>query len=317
MKFIFIFLFSVLSCEIYDVTVVGGGPAGLTAGLYAARLGLKTLVVAGEIPGGQLTGTSLVENFPGFVEGIDGALLIGNMRRQAEKYGALIKEENAESVSFTQFPYILTLGTKEKVRSRTIIIATGAFPRRLGLLSEGALFGKGVSTCAVCDASLYKGKKVVVIGGGDSAFEEALLLSRFASKVTMVHRSGSFKAQAVLRERVMKTENIEIKTHRTVKEICDPEKGFVTGIIMLSGGVEEKLACDGVFLAIGHEAGTGWLLGSGILDGKGRIAALPRGVFSAGDVADEHYRQAITAAGSGCKAALDAYYYLQNQENVQ
>ena len=307
---------TLLSAESYDVVIVGGGPAGLTSGLYTSRLGLKTLVAEGEVPGGQLTTTHLVENFPGFVEGIDGNLLVSNMRNQATKYGAEIKSQTVVSVDFSHYPYEVKLSSGESAKAKSIIIATGSTPRMLGLSSESSLLGLGVSTCAVCDAPLYRGKEVVVVGGGDSAFEEALMLSHFARKVTLLHRSNQFRASPILKDRVKQTKNIEIKTFTTVKEILDVQKGFVDGVVVFNTQTEkeEKIPCDGVFIAIGQNPNTGWLPKEVSLDEKGMIQSAPRGVYAAGDVVDFQYRQAITAAGSGCKAALDVYQFIQHEE---
>lgn len=308
-----------LHAETHDVVVVGGGPAGLTAGLYSSRLGLKTFVAEGETPGGQLINTHLVENFPGFTEGILGPDLIDNMRKQTIRYGAKIKTTNVTKVDFGNYPYTVELSSGETCQAKTVIIATGSSPKLLGLTSESQLFGKGISTCAVCDAPLYRDKTVVVVGGGDSAFEEALMLSKFAKKVILVHRNGTFKASDVLKKRAEKALNIEIKPHRIVKEILDPKRGEVTGVILTDtkNGKAETLACNGVFIAIGQTPNTTWLSNSVLLDERGLIISTPPGVFAAGDVVDHVYRQAIAAAGAGCQAALDAYQYLLSKEERQ
>jgi len=298
----------------YDVLIVGGGPAGLTAGVYAARMGMKTFVAEGSVPGGQLITTHLVENFPGFIEGIQGPDLIANMRKQAVRYGATIETKNATSLEKSASGYTLTLSSGETVSGKALIVATGSSPKLLGLISESALFGNGVSTCAVCDAPFYKGAAVVVVGGGDSAFEEALLLSKFAKNVTIIHRSDRFRASSILQERVKATKNITIRTFSTVKEILDPKNDEVTAVIIDGPKGEEKIACDGVFIAIGQTPNTEWLKGNVELAKDGQIASCPKGIFPAGDVTDVRYRQAITASGSGCKAALDAYEYIQSQE---
>lgn len=303
--------------ESYDVLVVGGGPAGLTAGLYSSRLNLKTFIAEGEIPGGQLTTTRLVENFPGFMDGIDGNLLISNMKNQAIKYGAQIRSYGVVDINFADYPYKAILSTGEVLEAKSVIIATGSSSKQLGLDSEKALTGLGVSSCAVCDAPLYRGKEVVVVGGGDSAFEEALMLSQFAKKVTLLHRSDTFRASEILKHRVSLTKNIEIKTFRTVIDILDPAKGYVEAVFVLNTQTnkEEKILCNGVFIAIGQSPNTSWLKGKLKLDEKGIIQETPEGVFAAGDVIDHRYRQAITAAGSGCKAALDAYEYIKLERN--
>lgn len=297
----------------YDVLIVGGGPAGLTAGVYASRMGMKTFVAEGAVPGGQLTTTHLVENFPGFIEGIQGPDLIANMRKQAVRYGATIETKNATALQKNDSGYTLTLSSGETVSGKALIVATGSSPKLLGLPSESVLFGKGVSTCAVCDAPFYKGADVIVVGGGDSAFEEALLLAKFAKNVTIIHRTDRFRASSILQERVKATKNIAIRTWTTVKEVLDPTKDEVTAVIVKGPHGEEKIACDGLFIAIGQTPNTQWLQESVELGPSGQIASCPKGVFPAGDVTDTRYRQAITAAGSGCKAALDAYEYIQSQ----
>lgn len=311
--------FPFLHAETYDTVVVGGGPAGLTAGLYTSRLGLKTLIAEGENPGGQLTTTHLVENFPGFSEGILGPDLIDNMRKQTVRYGAQIKTANVNKIDFALYPYTLELSSGETLQAKSVIIATGSSPKLLGLTSESALFGKGVSTCAVCDAPLYRDKSVVVVGGGDSAFEEALMLATFAKKVTLIHRSNQFKASSILKKRAEKTQNIEIRSNRMIKEILDPKKGEVTGVIVSDprNGKVETIPCSGVFIAIGQTPNTSWLSGSIGLDEKGLILSTPPGVFAAGDVVDHVYRQAIVAAGAGCQAALEAYQFIQSKEEKQ
>jgi thioredoxin reductase (NADPH) len=320
MKLLLILLITSLSfAKVYDVLVVGGGPAGLTSGMYASRMGLATFVAEGEMPGGQLITTHIVENFPGFADGIEGPDLVRNMRRQAERYGAKIASLNAAGIDLSKRPYAVTLSSGEIVEGRVLIVATGSSPKLLGLESEAALFGNGVSTCAVCDAPLYKGQDVVVVGGGDSAFEEALLLAKFAKKVTLLHRSDMFRASAILQERVKGTKNIEVFEHMVVKEILDPKKGDVEGVIAVDvrDQKETKIACDGVFIAIGQIPNTAWLAGSVECDSSGMITSVPEGVFPSGDVIDTRYRQAITAAASGCKAALDAYQYIQSQGDTK
>ena len=303
-----------LLADPYEVVIVGGGPAGLTCGLYTARLGLKTLLIEGETSGGQLTMTHIVENFPGFVEGIEGPELVSNMRDQAIKYGALVKSFNATNVDFTAYPYKIHLSNSETVEAKSVVLATGSSPKLLGLASESALMGSGVSTCAVCDGFLYRGKDVVVVGGGDSAFEEALILSQFAKKVTLIHRSDQFRASTILKERVQERKNIELKTFREVTQILGKES--VEGVVIFNkkSNQKESLACEGVFIAIGQQPNTEWLKNSVTFDEQGRIQETPKGVFAAGDLVDFRYKQAITAAGSGCKAALDAYQYLKLEE---
>lgn len=319
--FVFILTFgcSALFCSPYDVLIVGGGPAGLTSGIYASRLGLKTIIAEGNIAGGQLTNTHLVENFPGFVNGIEGLDLISNMREQSLKYGAEIKSKEVESLNFDVYPYQARLSDGKLIEAKSLIIATGSSPKLLGLDSETALMGLGVSTCAVCDAPLHRNKNVVVVGGGDSAFEDALILSQFAKKVTIIHRSAQFRAGAVLQARVAQTPNIEIKTFQEVVQISDPAKKEVEAVIILDKKThqQEILPCEGVFIAIGQIPNTSWLENKLKLDEHGIIQNTPEGVFAAGDVVDHRYRQAITAAGSGCKAALDVYHYLKLTKESQ
>ncbi len=305
----FLSLFS----DTYDVLIAGGGPAGLTASIYTSRLGLKTFVAEGTVAGGQLSTTHVVENFPGFPNGINGPVLISNMREQAIKYLAKVQSLDVKSMDFSTYPYRATLSNNEILETKSLIIATGSSPKLLGLDSEASLFGQGVSTCAVCDAPLYKDQNVLVVGGGDSAFEEALLLSQFAKKVTIVHRSDTFRASNILRERVASKKNISIKTFTKVINISDPLKGYVDGATLenTQSGKLEKISCDGVFIAIGQIPNTSWLQGSVTTNSSGIIIKAPQGVFAAGDVVDNRYKQAITASGSGCKAALDAYQYLE------
>lgn len=314
----FTLVFSSLYAESCDVLIVGGGPAGLTSGIYASRMGLKVIIAEGKVSGGQLATTHLVENYPGFVNGVDGSELISNMRSQSVKYGAQIKSHDAVSINFDTYPYQVTLSDSEVIHAKSLIIATGSSPKLLGLDSEEALMGSGVSTCAVCDGPLYRNKSVVVVGGGDSAFEDALILSQFAKKVTIIHRSDQFRASTILRNRVDQASNIDIMTFREVVQISDPHKGEVESIIILNSKTKQKeqLFCDGVFIAIGQKPNTSWLGDKIKLDESGMIQNTPEGVFAAGDVSDQRYRQAITAAGSGCKAALDAYHYLKlDKEN--
>ncbi len=307
------FFCSALYAESCDVLVVGGGPAGLTSGIYASRMGLKVIVAEGKVSGGQLMATHLVENYPGFIDGIEGPDLISNMRSQSIKYGAQVKSNDVIGINFNVYPYQVTLSDSDVVHAKSLIIATGSSPKLLGLDSETALMGAGVSTCAVCDGPLYRNKNVVVVGGGDSAFEDALILSQFAKKVTIIHRSDQFRASTILKNRVSQANNIEIKTFREVVRISDPKKGDVEAITLVNKKTnqQEQLLCDGVFIAIGQKPNTSWLGDQIKLDENGMIQNTPEGVFTAGDVVDQRYRQAITAAGSGCKAALDAYHYLK------
>lgn len=320
LSYIFLFFLYVSAFSTtYDTLIIGGGPAGLTSGLYTSRLGLKTLIAEGDIPGGQLMTTHVVENFPGFVEGINGPDLISSMRAQSLKYGAEIKSYNVIDIDITASPYKVTLSNHDVIETKSLILATGSSPKLLGLDSEKALMGKGVSTCAVCDAPLYRNKNVIVVGGGDSAFEEALMLSEFAKKVIILHRTDKFKASNILRDRVKSKTNIEIQTFRTVSEILDPKKDCVDSIIVFNIKTQKKetLLCDGLFIAIGQEPNTSWLKGKISIDDNGVIQDAPDGIFAAGDIVDRRYKQAITAAGSGCKAALDAYQYLKLERKTK
>lgn len=299
------------------VTILGSGAAGLTSAIYAARANLKPLVIQGLQAGGQLTITTEVENFPGFPEGILGPDLMQEMHRQAEKFGTRLIYDMAESVDLSSCPFrIATSG--DEILTETLIISTGASARLLGLDSERRLMGHGVSACATCDGFFFKDKDVVVVGGGDTALEEACFLTRFARTVTIIHRRDQFRASAIMVARAKREQKISFLLNSVVEEIYDVEKGFVTGIKLqdVLSGKTSKLAVDGVFVAIGHKPNTelfdsqlelsenGYIVTNGV---KTSVA----GVFAAGDVQDEKYRQAITAAGSGCMAALEAQWFLE------
>ena len=295
--------------ETYDVIIIGSGPAGLTAGIYTSRANLKTLMIAGSKWGGQLMLTTGVENYPGFAEGIQGPDLMTNMRKQAERFGVVIKDEDTTRVDFTNRPY-RTDTTNGTYKSRAMIIATGAAAQWLNVPGEQELIGRGVSSCAPCDAPFFKGKRVVVVGGGDAAMEEALVLTKFAGEVTIVHRRGEFRASQVMQERVKSNPKIKIMWNTQITEVIGKDK--VKGVRYLGG---EVLDCDGVFIAIGHKPASQIFEGKIDLDEKDYIKRQSQkyltmsnveGVFVAGDVHDYRYRQAITAAGYGCEAALDA-----------
>ncbi len=303
--------------------ILGSGPAGLTAAIYTARAGFTPLVIEGEEPGGQIALSYTVENFPGFPEGINGFELTEKMRAQATRFGARLKAGKVVQVDLKNRPFKLTLEGGEQVLSKTVIITTGASANWLGLPSEKALIGKGVASCAVCDGALYKGKEVVVVGGGDSALEDALYLSEFASKVTIVHRREELKASKVLQERARSKPTIHLVLNTTVEEIKDPKDGAVTGVILKERGKEaaHSFPCSGVFIAIGHTPNTHLFKGQLPLTKEGFIltqenktteTSIP-GVFVAGDSRDPKYRQAVTAAGEGAKAGIDATHYLQHQ----
>lgn len=301
-----------------DVIVLGSGCAGLTAGLYTARANLNPLIIEGTQPGGQLTTTSEVENFPGFPEGIDGYELVDNMRKQAKRFGARIESDTIEDVQVEGDVKILKSAKKE-YRTKALIIATGASPRFLGIHGEQELFGgKGVTTCATCDGAFYRGMEVVVIGGGDSACEEALFLTRFCTKIYMIHRRDTLRASKIMADRTTTHEKIQMVWDSTVTEILGVEEGAVRGVKVknLKTGKENDILCKGVFLAIGHLPNTKFaskilkLDHDGyILTEKGVHTDYP-GLYAAGDCVDHIYRQAITAAGMGCQAAMEAERWL-------
>lgn len=303
-----------------NLIIIGSGPAGLTAALYAARAELKPLVVAGLVPGGQLTQTSEVENFPGFPEGILGPDLMLNMQKQVEHFGARIVQESVVSVDFTHQPFTVTTDATT-YNGKAVIIATGADANWLGLPGEQRLRGKGVSACATCDGFFFKGKDVVVVGGGDSAMEEANFLTKFATSVTILHRRNEFKASRIMLTRAKANPKIKFITNVTVVDVLGG--ATVSGIRIRHNdtGEEQEVSAAGYFAAIGHTPATKVFAESGItINEKGYIVPqkftetnIP-GVFVAGDVHDHRYRQAVTAAGEGCKAALDAEKYLQEAE---
>jgi thioredoxin reductase (NADPH) len=300
-----------------DVIIIGSGPAGLTAALYSARANLKPLLIEGLEAGGQLMLTTLVENWPGFRDGIMGPDLMGEMRTQAERFGAEIIRGNVTSVDLLSYPYVVT--TSDGVhRCRALIIATGASARLLGLPSERALLGHGVSTCATCDGYFFRGKPIAVVGGGDSAMEEAIFLTKFASHVTVVHRRATLRASKIMQDKAFANPKISFEWNTEIEAIKDTGKGEVTAMALLNSvtGERKEIAVDGVFVAIGHTPNTALFKGQVDTDPNGYIIThqgsrtnVP-GVFACGDVQDHVYRQAITAAGSGCMAAIDAEHYL-------
>jgi thioredoxin reductase (NADPH) len=304
--------------SIRNVIIIGSGPAGLTAGLYSARANLKPLVIEGLEAGGQLMLTTLVENWPGFRDGIMGPELMAEMRVQAERFGAEVIRGNVTSVDLLSYPYVVTTSDAE-YRCRSLIIATGATARLLGLPSERQLIGHGVSTCATCDGYFFRGKPIAVVGGGDSAMEEAIFLTRFASQVTVVHRRGTLRASKIMQDKAFATPKITFEWNSDVEDIKDAGKGEVTSMVLRNNvtGERKELAVDGVFVAIGHTPNTALFKGQIETDGNGYIVthdgsrtSVP-GVFACGDVQDHIYRQAITAAGSGCMAAIDAEKYIE------
>jgi thioredoxin reductase (NADPH) len=305
-----------------NVVIIGSGCAGLTAAIYAARANLKPLVLEGHEPGGQLSLTTHVENFPGFPEGIMGPELIENMRKQAQKFGAEFKHGTVGEVDLTQRPFKIIAG-KDAYESRTIIVAAGASARLLGLKGEKELIGRGLSTCATCDGYFFRGKPIAVVGGGDSAMEEANFLSRFATRVYLVHRRDEFRASKIMIDRAKANEKVEFVTPFVVDEILTND-GYVNGIRLRNaqnGGTRE-IELHGVFVAIGHNPNSIVFRGKLDMDENGYLIArqgssltnVP-GVFIAGDVQDHRYRQAVTAAGSGCMAALDAEKFLEEHKD--
>jgi thioredoxin reductase (NADPH) len=304
--------------EIRDVIIIGGGPAGYTAALYAARGNLRPLVFEGFAYGGQLMITSDVENYPGFVDGIMGPELMATMRKQAERFGAELVAGDVSRVDFSGHPLKVYVGDEEHL-ARSVIVATGATARQIGLASEQHLQGMGVSYCAVCDASFFRAKQVIVVGGGDSAMEEASFLAKFADQVKVVHRRDEFRASKIMIDYARSKDNVEFITNATVEEVLGADEGRVTGVRLRDTvtGEQSDLPADGLFVAIGHDPTTGLFKGILDMDAAGYLLTQPgstatniEGVFAAGDVVDHTYRQAVTAAGMGCMAALDAERWL-------
>jgi len=302
-----------------NVVIVGSGCAGNTAALYAARAGLQPLVVSGNEPGGQLSLTTLVENFPGFPEGIQGPTLVENIKQQALNFGAEYLSGAVEKADLSKRPFRLNV-EGEWIEAKAVIIASGASARWLGLESEKKLIGHGVSSCATCDGFFYRGKKIMVVGGGDSAMEEANFLTHFGSEVAVVHRREQFRASRIMVERARRNPKIKFLLNTVVEEVFDVEKGYVTGVRLrnVRPGEITNREVDGFFLAIGHIPNTAPFRGQIELDAEGYIVSKGgartsvEGVFHAGDVQDRVYRQAITAAAAGCGAAIEAERYLQS-----
>ena len=306
-----------------NVIIIGSGCAGLTAAIYTGRANLKPMVIDGHEPGGQLAITTMVENFPGFPDGILGPDLIENMRKQAQRFGAEFKSGAITDVDLSKRPFKITAGN-ETYETRALIVASGATARLLGLESERKLIGHGVSTCATCDGYFFRGKEIAVVGGGDSAMEEANLLSRFASKVYLVHRRNEFRASKIMSDRTRANEKIRFLMPVVVEEISDVSKGGVENMTLRNAETNQAstLPVSGIFIAIGHVPNTKVFRGKLDMDENGYLITrygsqtkIP-GVFAAGDVQDHHYRQAVTAAGSGCMAAIDAEKFLEMRSAV-
>jgi len=301
-----------------NVVIIGSGPAGLTAALYTGRANLAPLLIRGVEAGGQLMLTTLVENFPGFPKGVQGQELIELMQKQAAEFGAEFMEGNVTRVDLTRRPFVLELGD-QRIETRTLIIACGASAKLLGLESERKLLGHGVSTCATCDGYFFRNREVAVVGGGDTAAEDALFLTRYATQVNVIHRRDQLRASKIMQDRLMRNEKINPIWNTVVTDILDPSKGEVTGVKLkhTKTGEETLKSLDGVFIGIGHLPNTSLFAGQLEMNDVGYLithdgskTSVP-GVFAAGDVQDPVYRQAITAAGSGCMAAMDAERFLE------
>jgi len=303
------------------VIILGSGCAGSTAAIYTARANLSPLVLEGHEPGGQLSLTTDVENYPGFPDGIQGPELVDLMKRQAQRFGAEYRMEKVTGVDLAKRPFTVNI-EENSYEAQSLIIATGASARMLGLESEKKLLGRGVSTCATCDGAFFRDKDVLVVGGGDTAVEEATFLTKFASKVTIVHRRDQLRASKIMADRALKNKKVEFLWNTVITDILDPGKKEVTGVKIRNtrDGTEETRKADGVFIAIGHDPNTGIFEGQLEMN-KGYIVlrngsrTSVEGVFAAGDVHDIVYRQAVTAAGSGCRAAIDAERWLESRES--
>ncbi|HEY5691732.1 MAG TPA: thioredoxin-disulfide reductase [Cyclobacteriaceae bacterium] len=311
-----------MSKEPLKVLIIGSGPAGYTAAIYAARAGLKPVLLTGGEPGGQLTTTNDVENFPGYPDGINGPQMMVDLQKQAERFGTEIHYKLVTAADFSTYPFKLTVDEKEEITTESVIIATGATAKYLGLPSEKKFANKGVSACAVCDGYFYRGKEVAVVGAGDSAAEESTYLSKLCTKVHLIVRRDEMRASKIMQQRVLNTPNIEIHWNSETEEVLGDDAG-VKGvrIVNTKTGEKKELTIEGFFLAIGHKPNTDIFKGQIDMDESGYIKVIPgsaktniEGVYAVGDAADKIYRQAITAAGTGCMGALDAEKFLAAKE---
>jgi thioredoxin reductase (NADPH) len=303
----------------YDVVIIGSGPAGYTAGVYASRAKLSTLIISGTLPGGQLMTTSEVENYPGFPSGIFGPELMMNMRQQSERFGTTVLDDEVIKVNFKKKPFTITTHS-ETYTAKSVIVCTGASPRKLGIPSEQQFSGRGVSYCATCDGPFFKGEDIVVVGGGDTALEEAMFLTKFGRSVKVVHRRDYLRASKILQEKAKENPKIEFVWNNVVSDIKGDKKIATVIVKNIAGGRETTLSAGGLFVAIGHEPNTSIFKGQLELDDKGYVLLKDHtrtsveGVFAAGDVHDHRYRQAVTAAGFGCMAAIDVERWLSERQ---
>lgn len=306
-----------------NIVIIGTGCAGLTAALYSSRANLNPLIIEGDLAGGQLGTTTLVENFPGFPEGIDGPVLMENIRKQALKFGTRIERGIVTHIDTKTRPFQLTVNEKKTIECKTVVISSGASPKYLGLESERTLLGYGLSSCATCDGAFFRGQEVVVIGGGDTAMEDALFLTRFASKVTIIHRRDQLRASQVMQKRAFDNPKIQFLWDTTITDIQDPKKREITGVTTqnLKTKTKEIFSCQGVFIAIGHVPNTLIFQDKLDMDEEGYLkvnhpttATNVPGIFACGDCVDHTYRQAVTAAGTGCSAAIDTERFLSENK---